>query len=102
MCHLDNVTAGHKLLWHLCNPAIQPSTRLFSLNKQVSPLLNTRTLIIHMELNRTLFIKATAPGNFVLLAIHLCVCSTRKQESWWEKKDIELAHAEAAKFLIGN
>lgn len=55
-----------------------------------------------MELNRTLFVKATAPGNFVLLAIHLCVCSTRKQESWWEKKDIELAHAEAAKFLIGN
>lgn len=73
VCHLDNVTVGYKLLWHLCNAGIQPSTRLFSLNKQVSSLLNTQPLIIHMELNGTLFIKATAPGDLVLWAIHLCV-----------------------------
>lgn len=72
VCHLDNVTVGYKLLWHLRNAGIQPSTRLFSLNKQVSPLLNTQPLIIHMELNGTLFIKATAPGDLVLWATPMC------------------------------
>lgn len=98
VCHLDNVTVGCKLLWHLCNAGIPLSARLFSLDKQVSSLLNTRTLIIHMELNGTLFIKATALGDLVLWAIHLCVRVTmRKQEGEW-KKDI----AEAANSLIGN
>lgn len=81
VCHLDNVTVGYKLLWHLCNAGIQPSARLFSLNKQVSSLLNTQTLIIHMELNGTLFIKATALGDLVLCAYTpMCACSMRKQE----------------------
>ncbi len=79
VCHLDNVTVGHKLLWYLCNAGIQPSTRLFYVNKQASPLLNTRPLIIHIELNGTLFIRLRHQGTscselYTYTYLCLCVC----------------------------
>lgn len=62
-----------------------------------------------MELNGTLFIKATAQG--VLWAIHLGICAcvresararAERESEQESEKDIEAAHAKAANFLIGN
>lgn len=72
---------------------------------------NTWALIIHIVLNRTLFIRPTALWDLVLWAVHLllsvCVCmrvhSMRKQVWEWKKKNIlNLLMHEAANFVISN
>lgn len=60
-----------------------------------------------MELNRTLFIKASAPGSLALWSVFIwgvreCACACVVRVSQEKKKGIEQPHAQAAKFLIGN
>lgn len=76
-CHLDNVIMGHKFF---AAPLCGHQQGYSWPHKQTSLILDPRPLIIHIELKRTLFIKAVAPGNLCGTPICVCLCGTRMRE----------------------